>query len=279
MKRIYLIGLISLVLSTIFTATLCAQTGDPNRLTVSFSDPSRPGLLKVNLLQGRITVKTHNNNNVIINTVDGQGRSSNRRQSEAEAQGLRRLENTASGLSVDEENNVMSISTGSWNRTANLEILVPTRTNLQLKTVNGGPINVEGVDGDLEVSNDNGPVSLTDVAGSVVAHSLNGTVTASLRRVTPQKAMSFTSLNGKVDVTLPGDTKANLKVRSDNGDVWTDFDVTLRNNAPPTVTDNRTRGGRYRIEVDRNILGSINGGGPDFLIQTMNGSIYIRKAK
>ena len=28
-----------------------------------------------------------------------------------------------------------------------------------------------------------------------------------------------------------------------------------------------------------NILGTINGGGPDFLIQTMNGSIYIRKAK
>jgi hypothetical protein len=279
MKRIYLVGLISLLLSTVFAATVCAQTVDPNRLTVSFSDPSRPGLLKVNLLQGSITVKAHNNNNVVINTIDRQGRSSNRRQSEAEAQGLRRLENTASGLSVDEENNVMSVSTGSWNRSANLEILVPTRTNLQLKTVNGGPINVEGVDGDLEVNNDNGPVALTDVAGSVVAHSLNGAVTASMRRVTPQKAMSFTSLNGKVDVTLPADTKANLKVRSDNGDVWTDFDVTLRSAVPPTVTDNRNRGGRYRIEVDRNILGTINGGGPDFLVQTMNGSIYIRKAK
>jgi DUF4097 and DUF4098 domain-containing protein YvlB len=279
MKRIYLIGLISLLLSTVFAATLCAQTADPNRLTVAFSDPSRPGLLKVNLLQGSITVKAHTNNNVVISTVDRQGRSSNRRQSEAEAQGLRRLENTATGLSVDEENNVMSVSTGSWNRSANLEILVPTRTNLQLKTVNGGPLVVEGVEGDLEVNNDNGPVSLTDVSGSVVAHSLNGTVTASMRRVTPQKAMSFTSLNGKVDVTLPADTKANLKVRSDNGDVWTDFDVTLRNNAAPVVTDNRNRGGRFRIEQDRNILGTINGGGPDFLIQTMNGSIYIRKAK
>ncbi len=60
---------------------------------------------------------------------------------------------------------------------------------------------------------DNGPVTLTDVVGSAVAPSLNGTVTASMRRVTPQKAMSFTSLNGQVDVTLPGDTKANRKVR------------------------------------------------------------------
>jgi DUF4097 and DUF4098 domain-containing protein YvlB len=129
------------------------------------------------------------------------------------------------------------------------------------------------------VNNQNGSVSMTDVSGSVVAHSLNGAVTVSMKRVTAQKAMSFTSLNGRVDVTLPADTKANLKVRSDNGDVWTDFDVTLRNNATPTVTDNRNRGGRFKIEVDRSILGTINGGGPDFLVQTMNGSIYIRKAK
>jgi hypothetical protein len=27
------------------------------------------------------------------------------------------------------------------------------------------------------------------------------------------------------------------------------------------------------------IVGTINGGGPDFLFQSMNGSIYIRKAK
>ena len=279
MKRIYLIGLISVVLSTVFAATLCAQNTDPNRLTVAFSDPSRPGLLKVNLLQGTITVKAHNNNNVVINTTDGQGRTSSRRQAEAESQGLRRLENNASGLSVDEENNVMNVSSGSWSRSANLEILVPTRTNLQLKTVNGGPITVEGVEGDLEVNNQNGPVAMTDVSGSVVAHSLNGAVTVNMKRVTAQKAMSFTSLNGRVDVTLPADTKANLKVRSDNGDVWTDFDVTLRNSATPTVTDNRNRGGRFKIEVDRSIQGTINGGGADFLIQTMNGSIYIRKAK
>jgi len=138
---------------------------------------------------------------------------------------------------------------------------------------------IEGVDGEIEASNDNGSVSLTDVSGSVVAHSLNGKVIAVLKRVTPQKSMSFVSMNGNVDVTLPPDTKANLKLRTDNGDVWTDFDVQLKGGSQPVVEDSRKNGGRYRIEVDRSFSGAINGGGPDFELRTMNGNVYIRKTK
>ena len=106
-----------------------------------------------------------------------------------------------------------------------LEIEVPVRTNLELRVVNGGEIAVEGVEGNLEVNNVNGPVRLTGVSGSVVASAVNANVTVRLTRVTDAKAMAFSSLSGTVDVTLPATTKANLKLRSDNGDVFTDFDV------------------------------------------------------
>ena len=39
------------------------------------------------------------------------------------------------------------------------------------------------------------------------------------------KAMAFSSLNGNVDVTLPGGTKADLRMESENGEIYTDFDV------------------------------------------------------
>jgi DUF4097 and DUF4098 domain-containing protein YvlB len=265
-----------------FGISVCAQT-DPNRLTIAFSDPNRPGLLKVQLLQGSITVRQGTGRDVVITTSERvrTNRSRSRSAAEAESQGLRRLDNTASGLSVDESNNTMTVSTGSWNQSVNLEIQVPARTNLQLKTVNGGNLLVEGVDGDLDVQNDNGDVTLTDVAGSVVAHSLNGEVKVTMKRLTPQKAMSFTSLNGRVDVTLPADLKANVKMRTDNGEIWTDFDVQVRANpsTAASTVDNRSRGGRLRIEIDRSIFGTINGGGPDFTFQTLNGNIYIRKLK
>ena len=44
-------------------------------------------------------------------------------------------------------------------------------------------------------------------------------------------------------------------------------------------TQNRSQGGTYRLQVDRNLYGAINGGGPDLTLTTFNGSIYIRRGQ
>jgi DUF4097 and DUF4098 domain-containing protein YvlB len=278
MKGIYLIGLLTTAFALAVGSQAAAQQDNPDRVTVSFSDPSRPGLVKVHMVEGSITVKAYDGKDVIVETKP-RGRSTPRRSSNSNTQGLRRIDNTSSGLIVEEENNVMSIST-SIARSANIEIQVPARTNLNVSTVNGGNVIVEGVDGEIEANNTNGRVTLNDVSGSVVAHSVNGSVTAILKRATPQKSMAFTSLNGNVDVTLPVDIKANVKMRTDNGEIYTDFDMQLKpSSATTTSEDSRSRGGRYRIEVDKSMTGTINGGGPDFEFRTFNGNLYIRKAK
>ena len=263
--------------AVLVAAPLCAQDTNPDRVTVSWSDPSRPGLLKINLLNGAITVKTHSGPDVIIQSKGG----TNRRDSApAESGGLRRIDQNASGLRVEEQNNVMSIGSSVFNRGANLDIEVPMKTNLNLHTVNGGDINVDGVEGEIEANNTNGSVYLNNVAGSVVAHALNGKLIVSLRQVTANKAMSFTSMNGTVDVTFPANTKSNLKMRTDNGEIYSDFDIQLRpSDTKPTVEDTRRQGGRYRIQIDKSMSGVINGGGPEFDLRSFNGNIYIRKGK
>jgi len=126
----------------------------------------------------------------------------------------------------------------------------------------------------------NGKVNILNVSGSVVAHSSNGKAVATIARVAPQKAMAFTSLNGIVDVTLPASVKANVKLRSDQGDVFTDFDIQLTTTREaPAVKDTRKSDGRYRIEVDRSLFGTINGGGPEFELRSFNGNVYLRRAK
>ena len=100
---------------------------------------------------------------------------------------------------------------------------------------------------------------------------------AVLSRVTAQKAMAFTSLNGAVDVTLPASVKANVKLRSDQSDVFTDFDIQLTApKEPPVARDARQSGGRYRLEIDRSLYGTINGGGPEFELRSFNGSVLLR---
>jgi hypothetical protein len=245
-------------------------------VTVNFSNPSRPGLVKVMLFNGGIVVREHSGRDVIFESRA----SINRGRPTSGPDGLRRIDSNASGLTIEEENNVMTVTTRNFGRNADLEIRVPAKTNLNLKTMNGGDIVVEGVDGEIEVTNMNGGVVLNNVAGSVVAHSANGRVAASLREVTPNKPMSFTSFNGNVDLTLPANARANLKMRTDNGEAYSDFDVQLRSNAPTTVEDSRSQGrGRFKIQTDRTINGTINGGGPDFDLRTLNGNIYIRKGK
>jgi hypothetical protein len=233
------------------------------RTTVKFNDPSRPGLLKIDWHNGSIIVKTHNSSDVTIEAA----RNFNRRPAPPEAGGLRRID-TAGNITVDSDsNNVMTISSHNGLSSGNLEIEVPVKTNLNLQSHNGAIISVDGVDGNIEVTNHNGTVNILNAAGSVVAYSHNGKVTVSLRDVSPGKPMSFSSMNGSVDVTLPPTSKANVKLRTQNGGIYTDFDVQM--NPASTIAG----------QGDKTITGTINGGGADFDLRTQNGNIYLRKEK
>ena len=282
MKMILTTTLLTMIVIAAASITLCAQ-GNPDRLTVSFSDPARVGAVHIDLMQGTVNIKTHTGRDVIITSSTRVSTSSNsRRQSEAEAQGMRRLESSATGLTVEENGNVMSIGTYRMNRNVNLDIEVPARTNLKIQVLNGGGITVDDVDGELDIQNNNGQITLNNVSGSVLAHSLNQRVLVTMKRVTPDKPMSFTSLNGNIDVTLPANVKGNLKLKTDNGDIFVDnaFDVQVKASpAGNQAEDTRRTGGRYRLETDKGIFATLNGGGPEFELRTMNGSVYIRKAK
>jgi DUF4097 and DUF4098 domain-containing protein YvlB len=252
-------------------AALGQDTGD--RVTVPFRDPSKPRTLVVKVLNGGMTVRGYDGKDVII---DAHGSASRSRRPSSVPDGMHRLDLNNSGLDVTEDNNVMTVQAGMM-RSADLTIQVPVQTSLRLTTLNGGRIQVENVDGEIEAENMNGAVLLTNVSGSVVANSMNGKVTVSLDHVTANKTMSFSTMNGAIDVTLPADVKANLRMRTDNGDIFTDFDVKLEGSHPAQVDDQRKNGGRYRVRVDKTLYGTVNGGGPEIRFTTYNGSITIHK--
>ncbi len=260
---------------SIFIATpqVWAQA-DPNRVVVPLSDPSRPATVRAHLVSGGITVKAYEGKDVI---VEARVRDGGRMEARGEG-GMKRIPMTSPGLNVEAENNQVRISTDSFQHTVDLTISVPAKTSLSLKTVNDGNIVVTGVDGEMDIDDVNGSVTLNHVSGSAVAHALNGRVLATFNRV-DARPMAFSSLNGDIDVTLPADIKANLSMRTDNGDVYSDFDVQLQPSAPQQVVeDGRSRGGKYRVRVDKTVRGSINGGGPEIQFKNFNGNIYIRKA-
>ena len=126
---------------------------------------------------------------------------------------------------------------------------------------------------EIDASTTNGSVRLTDISGTVVAHSLNGSIRATVNRIDQTKPLSFSTLNGTIDVTLPSDSRANVKFKSDHGDIYSDFDIALTG----TGATSEESGGSYRVRVDKIIQGAINGGGVEASFYTLNGKIYLRK--
>jgi len=244
------------------------DTGD--RVTVPFHDATKPRFVDVETLNGSITVHGYSGNEVVVEAAGGHIRRTRPRDV---PDGMHQVGAGRSGLDITEENNVVRIRTGVMG-SADLNIQVPSQTSLKVHTLSGGKVVVDGVAGEIDASNMNGTVTVTNVSGSVLANSMNGRVIVSLDHVTPNKNMSFSSMNGSIDVTLPADIKANLKMRSDNGDIWSDFDIKLNGSAPPQVDD---RNGRHRVRMDRTMLGTINGGGPELSFVTYNGNIVIHK--
>lgn len=268
----YIISIATAALLTL-AQPVCAQSD--NKVSVPITDPSRPVMLRAHLVSGSIIVKGADVKEVV---VEARARG-DEAHSGGRAEGMKRIPMTSTGLNIEAENNNVRVSTDSYQRTVDLTITVPIHTSVSLHTVNDGNILVSGVDGDLDVNNVNGEVDLKNIGGSVVAHALNGHVVATLNRVDPQKPMAFSSLNGDIDVTFPADLKANVSLRTDNGEVYSDFDVKVQPTAPQqTVEDNRGKGGKYKVNIDKNVRGTINGGGQEIQFKNFNGNIYIRKA-
>ena len=90
----------------------------------------------VNLMGGSITVKAYAGKEVIVEARGSSGRPEREREPDKAAEGMRRLDLPARGLSVEEENNVVTVRMQRAQR-GELVISVPPDTSLKLNTMHG----------------------------------------------------------------------------------------------------------------------------------------------
>jgi hypothetical protein len=151
------------------------------------------------------------------------------------------------------------------------EIQVPFATELDLKTINGGEIEVKKTTGDFEIHGLNGGIDMQEIAGSGVVNTLNGPVKVGFTK-NPSKPSQFHSLNGNVDIYFQPGLNADLTFHTLNGGIYADFDVVTR--PSPGTTSNAD--GRYIYRLDRSHMEARTGqGGPELKFDTLNGSIRL----
>jgi len=210
---------------------LYAQDKATDKATVPFSNPDEPGLVKVGVQHGSIIVTGYNGKEVMVEArVREKLVTDEEIERNEKAKGLKLVQIDSTGLRVMEDENVMRISVSSFKQTVDLSIRVPYATSVSISTHENGDVKVENVNGEIEVTNHNGNINLSGISSAVVAHAYEGEIKAVFKSVSPDLPMSFTSWEGDIDITLPADTKANLKMKSGKGEVYTDFDLQIVRN-------------------------------------------------
>ncbi len=245
-------------------------------IVVPLSNPNAPCIIKAYLHTGGFTVTGYNGKDVIVKAVVSTKKISKERNTK-ESQGLRRISATSMGMVVEEEDNIVKIQSSSLYQKINLDIKVPFKTSLYLGSHHNGNILVDNVSGEIEAKNHHGSIELSDISGHVMANTHHGYIKVRFKKITPNKPMSFTTYHGNIDITFPASIKASLKMKSERGDIYTDFDI--RTQVKSTKTEKKNVEGKYVVRIDKSIHGNLNGGGTEIFFETHHGNIYIKKRK
>jgi DUF4097 and DUF4098 domain-containing protein YvlB len=229
--------------------------------------------VEASLISGTIVVKAGSGNDVIAEATSPRGRA--QAPDTRTPPGMHRIDTPWNApLHVEESGDVIHINVAPRGTGDTLTLTIPVNTSLKLNATHGG-ITVDGIHGEIDAESTHGDITLTNVAGTVVANTVHGSLKVSMSQVDPSKPLAFTTMNGEIDVTLPADLKANVKLRALRGEIWSDFDVKLTGSAPITRSGGSNR--PYQIVMDKSMSGTINGGGVDATFYTVNGKITIRK--
>lgn len=234
--------------------------------TTAFESNSASNRLNIMIEGGAIHIEGYAGKEIMI-TADGYEAPPEK------AKGMRALyasgqeDNSGIGLSVSKENNVIQL-TSVGHQEIDYLIKVPNQVSLQ---VNAGPRNeevvIKNINGEIEVKAHSDDVEIVGISGPVVANSISGNMKLTFDQLNTDKPIVISMISGDVDLIMPATTKADFKLSSISGEVYTDLDINMKQK------DDEGRAYGMRKPIN----GSINGGGTPVQVNTVSGNIYLRK--
>ncbi len=151
----------------------------------------------------------------------------------------------------------------NWGRGDNISVTMRVKVPAGVKTLarstNGG-VDVQGVSSEVDAASTNGDVNVRTTGGPVNARTTNGSVTASLGSLDGDAPMRFTTTNGSVTVYAPPSVNASLEMSTTNGQLITDFPLTIS--------------GRFARNSVRGTLGQ---GGRSIVVRSTNGDVALKR--
>jgi hypothetical protein len=137
-------------------------------------------------------------------------------------------------------------------------VRVPAGVRFDAGTVNGD-VRARGLQSDTELRTVNGGVDVS-TSGYAEVTTVNGSIDATIGTTSWSGHVDFRTVNGGITLELPAAAGAEVEAETVNGDITSDFPLTVSGRFGP-----------------RRVRGTIGGGGPALSLETVNGSIRLRK--
>jgi hypothetical protein len=282
-------------------AASAVQAQDSHTINVPFDNPGRPGVVKIYSGEGNITVTGYAGREVLIkaNTKGGKPNPDD----DPKARGLKRIAGPGFTVSTDREENAVIITRSLDDRT-DMEIQAPFNTVLKVggKTnsndirntiatsvagaITGyqgglfeGNITVDSISGDMELGTMDGNITLKNISGGVAVNSLDGNTTAVFKSIPDNRPLAFSTVDGNIDIALPATARITVTAKNADGSIYTDFELETTPVEIQREPKDSSILGSITGPDGNSISGKINGGGTSVQLRTVDGNIYIRKAK
>ncbi len=218
--------------------------------TVSLSPGGTFDLSNVN---GRVTIKGWDRNDVRIHAV----------KSAKTKEALREVEVEVSG-SGDKVTVRTHLPKGrNVGGSVAYEIQAPATAHIVANTVNG-QLEIAQIKGNLDVKTVNGTLNVDQAASNTNAETVNGALTVRFAAVPESGDMKLSSVNGSVRLVLPMTAAGAFDAQTVNGSITTDFPLEVK---------------KARFGPTSSLAGTIGSGGAHYHLETVNGSIRIFNTK
>jgi len=138
-------------------------------------------------------------------------------------------------------------------------LTVPRKAVLESIELVNGPIDIDGVEGNVKASSINGPLTARGLMGEARLSTVNGPLEAVFSQLDESKPISLASVNGNLTLTIPSNANASVRAGTVHGGISTDFGLKVKH-------------GEY---VGHSMDGQIGTGGPRIKLGNVNGAIKI----
>ncbi len=140
------------------------------------------------------------------------------------------------------------------------DIRLPAGVALSINTVDGN-VNAHGIDMPANIRSVDGSITFNGVAPEGL-NTVDGAITATITNADWTHALSVRTVDGTIDLTLPAKMNARVSGQSVDGDIASDFAMTVS--------------GKWGPQSFHGDLGT--GGGPTLELRTVDGSIHLRSS-